>query len=241
MTARWFTDDAKDTPAAIRPVFTGLETTSFTDILTFARGSTVHRNELMRCLDSAGTCLHAESTGLGAAPVTDEMKDAIAAGGGVRLWHNHPSQDSLSHYDWICAGCSPDLEVLALNERGSIFVGRIADWDDKLHSVFPKLPPLAGHLELRMNHRAAAAKVDPALLVELSKFTGHILNQALAGCTSVRYAYCLTPPDDTIMRAGALMDFIEDGRNFASREIDKLLASASPSEDGERPAGPEGA
>lgn len=152
-----------------------------------------------------------------------------------------PRRTPLSHHDWICAGCSPDLEVLALNERGSILVGRIADWDDRLHSVFPQLPPLAGHPELRMSHRAAAAKVDEDLSVELSKFTGHILNCALAGCTSVGYAYCLTPSDDAVMRAGALLEFIEDGRDFASREIDKLLASAAPSEDedGERPAGSE--
>jgi hypothetical protein len=126
-----------------------------------------------------------------------------------------PRRPPLSHHDWICAGCSPDLEVLALNERGSILVGRIADWDDRLHSVFPQLPPLAGHPELRMSHRAAAAKVDEDLSVELSKFTGHILNCALAGCTSVGYAYCLTPSDDAVMRAGALLEFIEDGRDFA--------------------------
>lgn len=242
MTARWFTDDAKDAPAAIRPVFTGLETTSFNDILAFAQGSTVHRNELMRCLDAAGTLLHAESTGHCEAPLTDEMKDAIVAGGGVRLWHNHPTQDSLSHHDWFSAGASPDVEILALNERGSIFVGRIVDWDDRLHSVFPKLPPLAGHLDLHMDHRAAIAGVDPSLRAELRKFTGHILNCALADCATVRYAYCLTPLDDAVMRAGALQEFIDDGRDFAAREIDKLLASAPPpdDEDGEHPAGPEG-
>lgn len=51
MTIRWFTDDAKDAPAAIRSVFIGLERASFTDILAFAHGSTASRNELMRCVD----------------------------------------------------------------------------------------------------------------------------------------------------------------------------------------------
>ncbi|MGI4794762.1 MAG: hypothetical protein ACRYG8_11910 [Janthinobacterium lividum] len=71
--------------------------------------------------------MHTMSVGLRGAPITDGMIDAIKAETGVRIWHNHPSQDPLSHHDWECAATAAELEVLALNEHGSIFVGRMVD------------------------------------------------------------------------------------------------------------------
>jgi hypothetical protein len=114
MITRWLTDPAANGPSAIRPDFTDVERRAFCEILEFARDRANVDMELLQCLDAAGTCEHGRSTGRKAAPFTPEMEAAIAAKGGVRQWHNHPSQDSLSHQDWLSAGLSETVEVLAL-------------------------------------------------------------------------------------------------------------------------------
>lgn len=224
MSTRWFTDDAVKGPLRIRPTFTAKEQETLAAILEFARSPANSRRELLHCLDAAGTLVHDTSSGLGSAPLEQSMKSAILAGGGVRLWHNHPSQDSLSHHDWLCAGTSADLEVLALNQRGSIFVGRIARWDDALAEILNWLPRLAPDLELHMSHLAGERGLDVNDRCELSKFTGHVLNMALAECCSVQYAYCLVPQDQEVVDRCSLLDIIGDGRAFAADALRVQLA-----------------
>lgn len=232
MSARWFTDPAATGPASIRPSFTDFERLHFAAIIEFARNPANLNWENLRCLDAAGTRMHDISVGVKAAPVTNAMKTAIEGGSGVRQWHNHPSQDSLSHHDWECAGCSPDLEILALNERGSIFVGRIADWDDRLHHVFPWLPRLSGDLEIHMDQCAKKAGLNASLRYALRKFTGHVLNSALAACSPIRYAYHLMPDDQAVIDACSQFHIVEDGRNFALAAIKRKLAETPPVQNG---------
>lgn len=203
MTKRWFTDPAAHGPTQIRPDFTEIETATFVDILTFAKGSGLHRRELMHCVDAAGTIVHDTSTGHQRADHTPAMQIAMESRTGIRFWHNHPSQDSLSHSDWLCAGLNDDIEVLALNEQGSIFVGRIVDWDDRLTKLFEWLPRLAADLELHMDGLAHKLSLPANLKVELSHLTGHVLNRALATRMPIRYAYCFLGSDvAAIKRAG---------------------------------------
>lgn len=227
MTDRWFTDAAPDGAVRIRPNFTPLEQDVFVEILTFAHDPTNAEMELLKCLDADGTQLFDTSTGRKSAEVTDGMKAAIGAGK-VRQWHNHPSQDSLSHHDWLCAATSADLEILALNERGSIFVGRVPEWEDRLEALFGWLPRLGGDVELYMSNLARSRGLEDEVLVRLSTFTGHVLNTALAQRTVVRYAYSLRDDDDWTVCGCERLGIISDGVAFAARAIQDWLDTYIP-------------
>ena len=231
MTAHWFTDPAANGPAAITPTFTPAEQQAFAEILRFARDPTNTEMELLLCMDAAGTCEHGRSTGRKAAPITPEIESAITAGGGVRQWHNHPSQDSLSHHDWLCAGVSDKVEVLALNVRGSIFVGRIVTWDDRLHRLLEWLPRLAADLEMHVDGLAKKRGLDAVILVAMASLTGHILNTALANTMPVRYAYALKNADQMTLAAADALSLIADAIAFAEKAIHKWLAKHEPASD----------
>ena len=227
MIDRWFTDAAAGGPAHIRPNFTPLEQEVFVEILTFAHDPTNAEMELLKCLDADGTHLFDTSTGRKAAEVTDAMKAAMKAGN-VRQWHNHPSQDSLSHHDWLCAATSADLEILALNKRGSIFVGRVPEWEDRLEALFGWLPRLGGDLEFHMSNLARNRALEDEMLVRLSTFTGHVLNTALAQRTLVRYGYSLRGDDDATVRACERLGIISEGIAFAADAIQEWLDTYLP-------------
>ena len=228
MDARWFTDPAANGPTAIKPNFTDLELQAFTEILAFAQDSANAEMELLQCLDAAGTCEHGRSIGRKVAPFTPEMDAAIDAGGGVRQWHNHPSQDSLSHQDWLCAGLSERVEVLALNANGSIFVGRITSWDDRLHELLPWLPQLAADLEFHIDAKAKQRGLSIEHLVGLASLNGHILNTALANKMPVRYAFRLLGRDRATFLAVDALAVVADGIAFSEQAIqDWLDAQAS--------------
>lgn len=238
MTARWFTDCAANGPAPIDPELTDAERASFGDILAFARdpSNRAQELELMHCLDLAGTEVLAVSSGTSGAPVdTPEMMAGLASNGRARLWHNHPSQDSLSHKDWKCAGFEEGPEVLALNVRESFFVGRIAEWKDGFEYLLDWLPRLGCALAVHLQALANTRGLDRAARIELKNFTGHVLNLALADRTNVRYAYRLAPADQAAIDRCSSLDIIQDGRTFAASAIDlrlRQLAAASP-----KPAG----
>ena len=235
---RWFTDAAAIRPAPVRPVLTASEQQTLTQLLEFAKDPANHEMELMHCLDAAGGALQETSTGKKAAPITAEMFSRIDAGGGVRLWHNHPSNDSLSAQDWLCAGYSEQLEVLALNSRGSLFMGRIVDWDDRFHGLLAWLPRLAGDLELHMDRLATTCGLHPDYKVALARFTGHVLNCALASVVTVRYAFAMLPPEQAVLTACGAHGIIADGEAFARAAIQQWL-SDNPATTGVsgRPAG----
>ena len=223
MNAHWFTDPAANGPTAITPKFTEVELQALGEILPFARDSANAEMELLQCLDAAGTCEHGRSIGRKAAPFTPEMDAAIAAGVGLRFWHNHPSQDSLSHQDWFCAGLSERVEVLALNANGSIFVGRIASWDDRLHELLPWLPRLAADLEFHIENLAKQRGLSIEYVVGLASLTGHILNIALANKMPVRYAFCLLAKDQATVLAADAMAIVADGVAFSEQAIQVWL------------------
>ena len=147
------------------------------------------------------------------------------AAGAVRQWHNHPSRDSLSSHDWFCAGASPNMEVLALNVHGSIFVGRIVDWDNRLHPLLAWLPELAADLEFHMDGLARERGLDPELRVELATKTGHVLNLALARTMPVRYAFRLLGRDAATMRGCEGLCIPSEGVDFAAAAISEFLDS----------------
>lgn len=233
MTAHWFTDPAANGPSAITPTFTPAELQAFTEILTFARDPANTQMELLLCMDAAGTYEHGRSTGRNAAPLTPEIDAAIAEGGGVRMWHNHPSQDSLSHHDWLCAGLSDMVEVVALNAQGSIFVGRIVEWDDCLHGLFEWLPRLAADLEMHVDGLAKTQGLATIHLVGMASLTGHILNTALANTMPVRYAYALLNADQITIAAANALSLIANGIAFAEQAIQEWLDKHAPASDAE--------
>ena len=192
------------------------------DILKFAHDPANKDWELMHCVSADGQLLHATSKGHKAAPVTDSMKAAIGSGSGVRLWHNHPSQDSLSHHDWTCAATCPSVEIVALNETGSLFVGRVPCWDDDYETVFAALPGLAGDLEFKMGDKAKAAGLDIHVQIALSALTGHVLNSGLADSGATAYAHDLSDADRATVLAAS--DVITFGRDYASAAILRRIA-----------------
>lgn len=236
MTKRWLTDPAASGPTEIRPVWTPVENDTFVKILAFAGDPANQFVELMHCLNAAGVQVHDTSTGCKGAPRTPAMDAAIVAGGGVRLWHNHPSQDSLSHTDWLSAGISDDIEILALNERGSIFVGRIVDWEDRLRGLLEWLPRLGGDLEFHMDSLARTREVDPDLRVALGSLTGHVLNRALASRMLVRYGYRFINGDDAAVARLEEHGILSDGEAYAANGIDeyldRLAVAGGPEKDG---------
>jgi hypothetical protein len=234
MSARWFTDNAAAGPAEIRPVLTPFEEMHFAAILEFAHNKANHDWENLRCIDADGRRLYDMSVGYKCGPLTDKMKRAIAAKRGVRQWHNHPSQDSLSDSDWICAASQTELEILALNERGSIYVGRLIGWDERLNHVFKGFWTLGGNLESHMGSLAVQRSLDIDLQVALSRFTAHVLNLALATCCpEVRYAYAHLPAEREVLDACSALGIVEDGCVYAKAAIQKMLdeAPADPADD----------
>ena len=231
MAAHWFTDLAAKSPSATTPRFTQVETQALTEILTFAQDPSNLGMELLICLDAAGTLEHGRSTGSGAAPFTEEMEAAITAANGVRLWHNHPSQQSLSQQDWLCAESSAAVEVLAVNVNGSIFVGRIVKRDARLCDLLQWLRKLSPDLEMHVDKLAKKRNFNTEYLVGLSSLTGHMLNIAFAKKMSVRYAFRLLGTDLlTITKADAL-SLTEDGIIFAEEAIQEWLDEQSTTAD----------
>lgn len=223
MSPRWFTDAAASGPAAIPPAFTDFEQLHFEAIREFACNDANVDWENLRCLDAAGTVIHDMSNGLKSAPSTDKMEAAIASRTGVRQWHNHPSEDSLSHHDWQFVGRSPNIEILALNKRASFFVGRIPRWDDRFHHIFPWLPSLSGDLFFKMDRLAKDRQLDFSLWDPLGKLTGHVLNTALATCSSVRYAYHLSAYDQEVFDSCSKLQIMQDGLEYARLAIEQEL------------------
>ena len=224
MTSRWFTDDAASGPAPAQFSATPVEEEALADILNFARTLGNEEREMMVALSSDGTKRLDTSTGRKEAEITDGMRDAILCQEGVRLWHNHPSQGSLSHSDWWAACTSPDLEVLALTTRGSIFVGRVVEYRDEFEALFQWLPRLAGDLELHMDDHAKLSGSKAEDIIAIPRMVGHALNLGLADACSVRYAYRFMPDEESVM--AHLAAVLDEGRSFANAAIGTWLASS---------------
>jgi len=221
--SRWFTGA---THGDISVDFTALEEATLASILAYARDPVNQDNELMHCVDSAGTRVIDTSTGQRQAVLTDTMRSA-AKTEPVRFWHNHPSQDSLSHLDWTMAATSDLVEVLALNESASIFVGRMLQWRDEFALLLRQFPMIAGHLHFQMSSFAKAAGMDLANEIAFSRRTGHVLNLAMSHCNVVHYAYRLSKADATIMQVAEKLGVVARGLNFAVGEINRVLIDPS--------------
>ena len=202
--------------------FTTIEDTTFAVILAFARDPANRDHELMHCIDGDGSRVIDTFTGRKAAALTARMK-LIAEEQSVRFWHNHPSQDSLSHHAWRLAATTNLIEVLALNESGSIFVGRMLEWHDRFDELLHQFSAIAADLEVKMSNSAKAAGMPIDDQIAFSQRTGHVLNLAISRCRVVEYAYRLSAPDTANMQLAEKLGVVTAGLDFAASEIDLIL------------------
>ena len=152
------------------------------------------------------------------------MRAVAASGEGARFWHNHPSQNSLSDGDWEWAATAPSIEVVALNESGSMFAGSMPHWDDAFKSVLEAFRSIAADLEFTMSRSAKTRGLGIDTQNALSHLTGHVLNLAMAANGVGAYGYSLSVPD--ARTASAASDVIADGLAYAIAEIKDVIASA---------------
>lgn len=218
---RWFTG-ASD--GHILVDFTATERATIAAILDFARDPTNDGHELMHCIDTDGTRVIDMATGRGRVDLTEKMNSAIVAKEPVRLWHNHPSQDSLSHQDWKSAATTSSLEIVALNDGGSIFVGRIREWRNEIEDVLRQSMRIAADLEFKMSNFAKAANMDIDHLIAFSKRTSHVLNLAMARCQVAEYAYHLSDENRDNIQIAENLGTVAMGLDFATSEITKILS-----------------
>jgi hypothetical protein len=154
--------------------------------------------ELMYCLDASGSRTIDISTGAREAPFSPRMKAEMAAGAELRFWHNHPSNDSLSADDWRAASVSANIEVVALTSKGSMFVGRVPDWDDQLEIVFKNIPQIAGFAQIEL---MKLEKSDPSRNASaIEHLVGHLINVELATRKLLSYAFDLSEVDRTALQ-----------------------------------------
>jgi hypothetical protein len=228
MPRTWFTDASGGELPTPPNWLTDVEKTSLATILQFANNSANADHELLHCLDAAGSKVIDVSTGRKLAPLTNVMRQAMGEGGGVRLWHNHPSQDSLSHGDWLCLGCGPDIEILAVNASGSLFVGRIPAWCDDFEDVFKNVPVIAGLLEFKIDKAIKDQKLDPNVFNSISSLIGHVVNLAISASGVGQYAYYLSAGDLASMNAASDAGLITLAIDFAKAEIADVRNACKP-------------
>lgn len=220
---RWFSNTSSNA-LSIDPVnFTGREKQTMAEITEFAKSSGNSNRELMHCLDAHGLVLHDQSMGLKSAPLTDLMKDAMRTGLGVRLWHNHPSQDSLSSHDWNCAGACPEVEILAVNASGSIFVGRMPEWRDENEALIKTLSRIAGDAQFKISGMAREKQIDIGIQIALEKLTGHIVNLGMRNAGVVCYACQFSDGDQATVDAISHNGIMNAAVTYAYNEIQAVL------------------
>ena len=189
---RWFTSPTPGPLAIPVTSFTRRETSSYKAILDHASGSNGRAWEIMHCLDADGIILVATATGkIDKVELTDAMRDACKAGP-TRFWHNHPSGKSLSAPDWWLAACE-NAEVLAMNNYGSIFAGRLPDWLDNYKDLLKAFPDISGDVEVRMS-----ANLSVELRSLPGYVIGHLVNLSLAELGIVHYAWHLAHEDQLV-------------------------------------------
>lgn len=179
--------------------------------------------ELLHCINNAGTRTIVREIGYKRVKLPQVALDAIETSL-VRIWHNHPSQGSISDADWMAAGVNNRTEILAVNESGTIYVGRILNWPDKFDAVMNQnLKRLAGLLDHVMQRHTTSHKVFDERLASCH-LDGHLLNLCLAECGVVRYAAQLSDVDAEALVKADRVGLVEVGRSWALNQIKAALA-----------------
>ena len=200
--------------------FTQLEQKTLDEILDFAGNPQNHNKELGICINFSGHKYYDRSVGYKKSDITDKMKRCIWIRNNGRFWHNHPSQTSLSHYDWIASSIKQRFEVLAVNESGSIFVGRVPTWRDEFERLFKdKFVGIATDLEFRMDQAAWKATMLVDDIVLLPRICGHVMNLAMCGAGIVHYAAHLSHEDGRLFQRMEAAGVIALGLQYATAEI----------------------
>lgn len=219
-TDRWLTG-SKD--GSILAALTPTEATTLDAILNFARSPANRDIELLHCLDGAGDRVIDTTKGNKEGSLSEKMKSAAKAGP-VRLWHNHPTQDSLSDKDWSAASASAAIEVVAINISGSLFVGRMQKWRDKYRALFEEhFVFIAGHVKFAIQNSAKKTGMASNELTVFERRVGHVLNLALFQLGVVQYAYCLSTDDLENFQIADDLGVVAAGIECAKREIAAVL------------------
>lgn len=119
---------------AFKP-YTSVELTAIGEVLAHQRTfsplttgvqATRPQTELHIAVDGTGSAeisrqIHPASGG----EMNEAMKAAAASGIGCRIFHNHPTEGSLSASDWNVLASHPAMEMTAVNSRGTTFRGSV--------------------------------------------------------------------------------------------------------------------
>src|SRR5690606_4570310 len=153
------------------------------------------------------------SIGVKKALITPSMY-AAREKGPLRFWHNHPSTGSISGDDWHVPSELENVEIVAVTVSGTLYVGRMAHWDDVLSPVLKIFPRLAADVEFFMSD--FAKKKDCLLLhTNMEHLQGHILNLSMSKCDVVQYACTLSAVDQDLYDAGVIQRLVPAALEYA--------------------------
>jgi hypothetical protein len=142
----------------------------------------------------------------------------LSQGKVIRLFHNHPSNLSLSHADWnLSTTFGGRAEPIAINTSGSIFVGATLDLQGMTALLQSKnlgdvlllgdgaylATPVPTHMDDDQRGQYVRYKGLAAHLVS------HALNQELANRRLVQYEFTLSPNDATLFAFADSVKLIE--------------------------------
>jgi hypothetical protein len=214
---RWF---ARGVESGIDPdEFTAVERETHATIRRFMETHRGRNDELMHNLDLDGTRRLAEATGESEALLTEEAKAALAAAGGGRLWHNHPSGQSLSGGDWFAAGAE-NVEVMVVTLRGSIFAGRIAEWRDEMYPIIKAYQSIYDMTAARLLG-AGNGRLRPQTGV--AGAIGHLMALELARRRLVTYSFLLGAEDQAALEDPSALPFVRAAEAEIAQGVEAAL------------------
>lgn len=200
---------------------TPTETATMSALLAFMSAHPHDGEELMHCIDLAGTQLIDASGGYRESELTPPMRAVLDGDAGGRLWHNHPSGDSLSGGDWQLAG-SGDIEVVAVTARGSVFAGRIPDWSDDMWLVIRSHGLIGGYADGAVRYLGGGD--DPGgRKAALAGLVGHLINLDLARRELVAYAFGLSAEDTRALEKAQNYGLLQAAEAEVTSAIDDAI------------------
>lgn len=161
------------------------------------------RRELLCCLTSDGASEIDRAVGtINRVDLPKSLDAVLKAGDGVRLFHNHPSEGSLSAADWWQSiRWNGKADLIAINRHRTIFSGAAKN--------VPELTALLSRVELDEVRDcgecalfAAACPPDAHQLKPIAThLVSHLLNIELCSLGLVYYEFQLSVRDDIIWSA----------------------------------------
>ena len=164
----------------------------------------IRRTELLICIDERGTAEIDRAEGEESrVDLTEEMERRLIAGGTVKLFHNHPSNNSISGSDWHQSiRWDGRAEIVVLNRYGSVFCGtseKSADVKRLLTQVQLNDVRDDGESALLSSGGPELAK----LKISSVHLVSHIINLRLRNMGLVCYDTWLSEYDEGLLQACA--------------------------------------